>query len=164
LITDLPGRCATAALVFSAVLAFFIRKLFFYHKEIAMFTHSGLLLLVLFLGFGALLRMHVRGAGDGFRRVRASSVREQQFNEIFGQIGEVRNRIAQLKAQFESRSGPAQRWEETVGCHLRYAFDAVKQLNPASALMRYTFAEDAAAALLATLGNELQLGRVVELA
>jgi hypothetical protein len=129
-----------------------------------MFTHNGLTILVLVLAFGALLRIKLRRVREGLRSVRASSSTEQRYNEIFGQIGEVRNRIAQLKAQFESRSGPAQRWEETVGCHLRYAVDAVKQVNPAAALMRYTFAEDAAAALLATLGNEPQLGRVVELA
>jgi hypothetical protein len=136
----------------------------FYHKEIAMFTHSVLTILVLLLAFGALLRINVRGVRDGFRKVRAASSTEHHYNEIFGQIGEVRNRIAQLKAQFESRSGPAQRWEETVGCHLRYAVDAVKQLNPASALMRYTFAEDAAAALLATLGKEQHRGGGSELA
>lgn len=115
-----------------------------------MSTDTFLALLVLAVIMVMVIRNMERIPG-AFREIQVAKSAEAYRNQLFGEIGNVRSRIAALKQQFTSCSGPSARWDAIVGFHVRNAVAAVAQFNPAAALASYNYAEEAARACIAEL-------------
>jgi exonuclease VII small subunit len=107
-------------------------------------NHTSLLLILLLVALTAIVFYYGMRVIDGFRRLGAFASASNLSEQLWQKIDAVREKIRDLKAEFDSHFGRSEVWENTVGAHIRNASAAIMKFDPGQALRSYQYAEEQA--------------------